>query len=329
MSGATSDRQSTLKWVGWAASCIVILVLTLPWTIWVLNSPMAVFSRKFSTGIFFPPDGPEDRFQYFRQLVVAHGERARYVTCVLCSVTVRGTVLQQVTALWGDVTVDGDGRVGQGVEVNGGRVMLRTGARVSAPPLSAIGGSVIIEPSVQTYPAFVRSVPGFFYPGQRSWPSRGIAFFTLVVLVVSACGGWVVLGAFRERVDAAVRLPVRSAVVGMALFALVWPVLYLAVLFLYIFPPLTALLYVAVPIVSWFILAIGFAAVTEWIGSRLVGSNRSKARLTGAGLLLALMLVPVVGLFVMIAVILVGLGAGTGILLWPRLGSGIRSLLNH
>jgi hypothetical protein len=55
--------------------------------------------------------------------------------------------------------------------------------------------------------------------------------------------------------------------------------------------------------------------------------NRSEARLTG--LLLALMLVPVAGLFVMIAVILVGLGAGTGILLWPRLGSGIRKLLNH
>jgi len=136
--------------------------------------------------------------------------------------------------------------------------------------------------------------------------------------LVSTCGGWLVFGSFRERVEVAVRRPVWSALLGIALIALISPLLRLAVLSLYIFPPLAFLLFFSLPIVYWFVLAIGFAAVAEWIGLRLVRANRLGARLTGAALLIALMLVPVVGPFVMVAVMVVAVGAGTAVLPWQR-----------
>jgi len=72
---------------------------------------MEEFSRKFKGHIFFPPDGPEDRFQYFQNLVIGPRERINYATWVLCSITVHGVVYRQATALWGE-TVEGDGGVG-------------------------------------------------------------------------------------------------------------------------------------------------------------------------------------------------------------------------
>jgi hypothetical protein len=53
---------------------------------------MEELSRTFNRHIFFAPGGPEDRFQYFWNLVIAPGERVRYATCVLCSITVQGFV---------------------------------------------------------------------------------------------------------------------------------------------------------------------------------------------------------------------------------------------
>src|SRR5947209_2713365 len=74
-------------------SCsFLILVLGLPWTVWGRQSPMMRYSDKFAGHVFFPADGPDDRFQYLRHLVISPGDRIRYATCVLCSVTVNGSV---------------------------------------------------------------------------------------------------------------------------------------------------------------------------------------------------------------------------------------------
>src|SRR2546423_4120539 len=80
---------------------LLILALALPWAGWIARSPMMRFSDKFTKHVFFPADGPDDRFQYFRHLVISHDNRVRYATCVLCSVTVNGSV-DRATALWGD-----------------------------------------------------------------------------------------------------------------------------------------------------------------------------------------------------------------------------------
>jgi hypothetical protein len=316
---SASAQRSALQWIGWAASFLIVLALTLPWTLWVLNSPMAAFSNKFNGHVFFSPDGPEDRFQYFQNLLIAPGDRINYATCVLCSITVLGIVNRQVTALWGDVTVGEGGSVGQGIQVTGGRLTLMTGAGVNPPPLSATGGSVLIEPGVKTYPAFAISHPRIFYPGQRSWPDRGVALFVLFVLSASACAGWLLSGPVRERVENALRRPFRSALFGILLFALVWPLLYLTVLSLYIFPPLSFLLYLSIPTVFWLALAMGFAVMAEWIGSLLVRQNRLASRLTGAAILMASMVIPVLGLFVLLAVMVVAPGVGIAVLPWQQL----------
>ena len=326
---SASAQRSPLQSLGWAASFLIVLALTFPWTLWVLNSPMAAFSNKFNGHVFFPPDGPEDRFQYFQNLVIAPGERINYVTCVLCSITVQGIVYRQATALWGDVTVEDGGSVGQGIEVTGGRITLLRGSAVSPPPLSAIGGAVLIEPNVKTYPAFVLSHPRLFYPGQRSWPASGVPLFVLFVFLASACGGWLLLGSFRERVENATRRPVRSALIGILLFALLSPLLYLAVLSLYIFPPLAFVLYVSIPIVYWLTLAMGLPAVAEWFGSLSGSVNSVGARLIGAALLSALMLIPVLGLFVLLATMVIALGVGTGVLPWQPILYRQRSSLNR
>ncbi len=329
MSRATTDRQPALQWIGWTASCLVLLALTSPWAIWILASPMYEFSFKFNGHVFFPPDGPEDRFQYFQNLVIARGQRVNYATCVLCSITVQGLIYQRATALWGDVTVENGGAVGQGIEVNGGSITLLAGSWVTPPPLSAIGGSVIIESGVKTYPAFAISHPRFFYPGQRSWPASGVAIFVLFVLLASACGGWLLSGSLRERVENAVRRPLRIALSIVLLFALLLALLFLAALSLYFFPPLAFFLYFFIPIAYWLALAIGLAVVAEWLGSLLGRGNRLGARLTGAALLTALMLVPVIGLFVMGAVMLVALGTGGCVLPLQRVGMRRASLSSH
>jgi len=123
--------------------------------------------------------------------------------------------------------------------------------------------------------------------------------------------------------------PLRDALFSVLLFALVLPLFFLVALSLYFLPPLAFFLYVSILIVYWFALAIGFAAVTEWIGSLLGRENRLGARLTGAALLIALMLVPVIGLFVMGAVTLVALGTGTCVLPLQRVRMRRGSLSSH
>lgn len=331
MLAATSDQRSALHWIGWIASCLVLFLFTQYWADWFMASPMMEFSNELAGRGFFPPDGLGNRFQYFRQLVIAPGENVSYATCVLCSITVRGGVFDQVTAYWGDVTVESGGSLGaHGVKVNGGRIALMPGVRVSTPTLLANGGGVIVDPSIPINSNSIRSSPRFFYPGQRSWPSEGVRFLVVVLLLASACGGWLVWGRFRERVEEAARRPVGSALLGIVLFVLILPFLnFLTFLFLYIFPLLAGLLLFLVSVAYWFVFAIGFAGMTKWIGSVLWNANRLGARLTGAAILIALMLVPVVGLFVMGAVVLVALGAGTGIRLLKRPEAWLRSLSNR
>ena len=143
-----------------------VLILALAWfsTHWLMVSPMAVFSKKFTHGVFFPPDGPQDRLQYFHNLVIANGERVDFATCVLCSITVEGFVDRQATTLWGDVTVESTGHVVSGIEATGGGITLASGSDVGGYQLSTTGGLVVAEPGNNIN---VDSWPGFFYPGQR------------------------------------------------------------------------------------------------------------------------------------------------------------------
>jgi hypothetical protein len=146
-----------------------------------------------------------------------------------------------------------------------------------------------------------------------------VTLFIIFALVVATCGGQIASGSFREFVDAGVRHPTRSVFLGIASAAVAPLLLSLTVRVLYIFPVLGFILYLAVPTAYWFVSAIGFAALAEWIGSMLGNQNRLKARLVGAALLSALMLFPILGLFVLLVANFISLGAGSGVLLWRRL----------
>ena len=133
-------------------------------------------------------------------------------------------------------------------------------------------------------------------------------------------------GRLRERVEGAVRRPVASALLGIALLVVILPFLiFLAYVFLHTFPPLTLLLMFLTPIPYWVIFVIGFAAVSERLGSWLGFAHPLGARFSGAGVLIALMLIPIVGLFAMVPVTLVALGAGTSIRLGRRREVGLTS----
>src|ERR1700733_2315238 len=153
----TSDR-----WGFWFASCLVALLLTPYWAYWFFNSPMVELSNEVAGGSFFPPGQSGNRFNYVWNLVIAPGENRVHAKCVLCSITVRGTV-GTATTFWGDVTVESGGGVGR-ADVYGGRITLMPGARVWMPTLFAYGGPGGVDPSIRVNPGLILSSPHTFYP---------------------------------------------------------------------------------------------------------------------------------------------------------------------
>jgi hypothetical protein len=283
-------------------------------------SPMIEYSNKFSN-VFFPPDGPKDRFQYFHDLTVVSGERVDYATCVFCSMTVNGIVNRQATTLWGNVTVEAGGTVVDGIHVNGGRINLLPGSGVGGHQLYALGGSVDLEPGADAQRSSIDAWPGYFYPGQRSWPVEGIFFFSLAILSAALCASRLVSESSATRMQEALQRPLSSAIFGVLMLALPWILLIIAGYSVYLFFPLAFLIFLATPLVFCILLAIGIAAVSGFIGSLLGFSDRMEARIAGAALLVGLMLIPVLGFLIMLAILTLALGVVLTQCLWPALGA--------
>ena len=253
------------------------------------------------------------RFEYFQNMTIAHGEQVWTATCVLCSVTVHGSV-GEVTALWGDVTIESDGSVGQGAQIVGGRLTVLAGGRD--------GSTAGLDPSVQSFANSVkrRTANLYYYPGQRSLPGEGVNLFIATVLLMLTCGGWLASAAFRERVATAVRQPIWSDIFGAVLIAFLPILLSIAIFSLYIFPPLYFVLFIGGLTVYWVLLTIGFASLSLQVGS-LAGASSLAKHVTGALVIVVAMLLPVLGFFAMAAVMLVALGAGARGLFHTRSGT--------
>jgi hypothetical protein len=248
------------------------------------------------------------RFEYFENLTVAHGEKVWTATCVLCSVTVQGVVYEDVTALWGDVTVEDGGSVGERVQALGGRLTVLAGGRD--------GSTAGFNPSVQEFANSARRKKAnlYYYPGQRSLPAEGVNLFIATVLLMLTCGGWLASAAFRERAAAAVRQPIWSTVFGIALLAFIPVLEAIAIVLLYILPPPFFLLFYGELTVYWLLLTIGLASLSLQVGSLARASSLAK-HVIGALLIIAAMLIPVLGFFAMAAVMALALGAGARALL--------------
>ena len=87
----------------------------------------------------------------------------------------------------------------------------------------------------------------------------------------------------------AVGRPSTSALLGIALLVVLPFLIFLAYV---AFPPLALLLMFLTPIPHWVIFVIGFAAVSQRLGSRLGSAHPLGAPFSGAGVLIALMLSP-------------------------------------
>lgn len=250
------------------------------------------------------------RFEYFQNMTIAHGEQVWTATCVLCSVIVHGSV-GEVTALWGDVTVETDGRVAE-MHAVGGRLTVLPGGRDSTAGLN---------PSMQLFVNSERRKIAdlYYYPGQRSFPAKGVSLFIEVVLLTLACGRWLAPATFRERAAAGVRQPIWSAIFGAVLIAFLPILQAIAIYSLYILPPLYFVLFYGGLLVYWLLLTIGFTSLSLQVGSSM-GANSLAKYATGALVIIVGMLIPVLGFFAMAAVMALALGAGARGLFHTRSG---------
>jgi hypothetical protein len=274
---------------------------------WADLSPMSRYLDKFHAGIFFPTSGSHDRMQYFRHLVVARRESVDFATCILCSATIHGSVSRGVMVLWGSVDVDGT--VLSEVEAYGGGVYLHPGTNVGGNVL-AIGGPAEIDPSAIVYRALAQSYPSYYYPGQRDLYWRGTGIFALAV-TASAIFGLVMAGPRRiARIEGVVR---DGTVVSVAAGVGVWLVLPVGLavggIVLYLVPVLTFAVWLIVCSVLWLTITTGLAAVCGAIGTVARLRGITMRVLAGAGILILLMLIPIVGLFVLLGFLVLAPGA--------------------
>jgi hypothetical protein len=321
-----SPTSSGLTRTGRVISLFVTLALAIPVSRWLMASPILEFLDQRSQYEHWQGSPTlvrlgEYRLEYFENLTIAQDEKVGNVTCVFCSVAVRGSVYDHVTALWGDVTVEDGGRVGQGIQVVGGGLTVLAGGHVPQP-LFVQGGKAKIDASVQLNRSFMVDHSNVYYPGQRSFPASGVDLFIAVVALTVTCGVWLPTEAFRERVATAVRKPIWSVLAGIVLIAFLPILEAIAVVSMYIFrsPLMFPLFFYAPLALYWVLLTIGLASLSFQVGS-LAGKSPLAKQVIGALVIVGAMLLPVVGFFAMAAAILVALGAGVCGLFRTRRGA--------
>ncbi len=86
-----------------------------------------------------------DRVQFNRDIRVESGERAGDVTCIGCSIYIRGQASGDVTAIAGSVFAESGGSIAGDLTAIGGNARVESGAQV-AGDLTAIGGTLRRDP---------------------------------------------------------------------------------------------------------------------------------------------------------------------------------------
>ena len=89
-----------------------------------------------------------DRVQFGKSLRIEAGEEASEVTCILCSIYLRGAAAGDVTAIGGSVYLDSGAAAGGDVVALGGDVRAQSGVAIGGD-VTAIGGAVRRQPGTQ------------------------------------------------------------------------------------------------------------------------------------------------------------------------------------
>jgi predicted acyltransferase (DUF342 family) len=83
--------------------------------------------------------------QFGHDIRIAPDQKTADLTCIGCSIFVRGEVAGEVTTICGSVSIEGDGQVAGDVTTIGGNVRVDNGTKI-AGDLTAIGGKVSRQP---------------------------------------------------------------------------------------------------------------------------------------------------------------------------------------
>jgi len=262
------------------------------------------------------------RQQYVQDIVIQSGETTGDLICYFCSIRVRGTVKGDAIAIGGGIEIDGT-VVGDAVAAGGG-IRLGPGAKVGGDAVAA-GGRLERGPQASVG-GEAESEWWFYVPGQRQ------LFLPCILLYAAVSLGLVLVSSLvlrRRRVavlaDTIGEHPVWTLLAGAG-------VLFVATVLLVFSGKLGdagEILDTGVSIALAVTMAAGCPGFAFWLGRRLTRVGGSlQAALAGALLLTLLQLIPIAGVFVFLAVIL--LAPGCAVL--SGFGSGanwLLSLLEH
>jgi hypothetical protein len=263
-----------------------------------------------------------ERQQYVRDIVIQSGETTGNLICYFCSIRVRGTVNGDAIAIGGGIEIDG--QVSGDAVAAGGGIRLGPGAKVGGDAVAA--GGRLERGARASVGGEAESKSWFCLPGQRQ------LFLTSSLLFVLVNLGLVLIVALVLRPR---RVAVLADTIGehplWTLLAGAGVLLVAAVLFVFSgrLGEVGEILDTGVSIALAVIMAAGCPGFAFWLGRRLprVGGSL-KAVLAGALLLTLLQLIPIAGVFVFLAAIL--LAPGCAVL--SGFGSGadwLLSLLEH
>jgi len=257
----------------------------------------------FAFGLAQGADDDEET-TFLRSVVVEKGETSPGdVICILCSVTVRGTVPGDVVAVGGDVELSG--HIQGDAVAAGGRVSLLPGARIDGEPV-AVGGSVTRTGRVSA-PVEASSVPYFHLPGQRSFHPIGVLVLVGFMLLVTVAAAVI----FRARQTARVADDLRQRAWLAFLLGLAgWVLYFFLEEQLDVDGALPTLGYWLVSGLVLALMLIGYAGLV-WLLGRWIGRQDGwRAWAAGAFTLTIGLLVPVAGAFLVCLLLIVTLGSG-------------------
>jgi hypothetical protein len=271
----------------------------------------------FSLLLFVSPATAQDKTHLLYDLVIEAGQSADDITCIGCTIRVRGNVSVDATALGGNIVVDG--HVAGDVVAIGGSVRLGPRATVEGDAV-AIGGPIIRD-SQAVIKGDPDNLPWFYWPGQRQPYWRGV-----LALLAFQFGLLFVfyLAARRRRVlnmtATLQHRPWWSLLAGFLMLAALGGVFYLIVM-ASIWNPwwgrYEGLLFKLLAAVAVILLGFGYAGLGCRLGralrmrsgalAGLIGEAPLPATMAGTLLIIILELVPVLGtlaflIFAMLAV---------------------------
>jgi hypothetical protein len=232
-----------------------------------------------------------DLVAYGKAIEVKEGETVNDAVSIGESVTVNGNVLGSAVALGGDVRVGKTGRVHGDASAVGGRIVIDDGGRIDGEQVSLGAGAAgaLLTQFARPAPTVPLPLPTRIGLKLVTAAAQFLCFFLLGLLTVTLIPRRVEVVA-----EALAGHPVKSGAFGLLAAFLFLPIMVLLVIFViigWVMIPLVMLAYVVFGFV-------GFVALSLLVGRRIPTNSPLTTTGTlaiGAGLIVAVGLVPVIG----------------------------------